>query len=166
MAIPYVRHRHGRYLHTYIARMFSGVPTSVFVGNTSYGFAKSLACMRWQGSTFIVSDIGQQQMLVHADISPIKAAKAERRATMANLESMHAALALPILGRRADGSFVSSYFELDFDAGSVEPAESWISIDAPIVDGMAPRRVSGAPAGSVRITDVIWRLSWPLRPQF
>lgn len=165
MVVPYVRHRNGRYLHTYIVRMFSGVPASVFVGNTSYGFAKLLACMRWRESTFIVSSLAGQ-MLAHAHIGAPLAGKAEIEEAMANLRSTHAALTLPLVGGRADGSLVSSYFEFDFEAGTVEPVDAWISLDAPIVDGIRPRRVAVAPAGSVRITDVIWRLSWPIQPRF
>lgn len=166
MAIPYVRHRRGRYLHTYMARMFSGVPTSVFVGNLYYGFGKSLACMGWEGPIFTVASVGKRQQLAQAGIGAKPATEVETRQTVANLTSLHAALSLPIVGRRTDGSLVSSYFEVDFDAGVVEPRDAWISIDAPIIAGLSPRRYAAVHAGAVRITDVMWRLSWPVRSQF
>lgn len=165
MAVPYVRHRHGRYLHTYMARMFSGVPTSVFVGNFHYGFNKSLACMGWEGPVFTVISATWWQRQAHAGLSAGLDVGAAR-ATLANLSSMNAALSLPILGRRIDGSYVTSYFEFDLDAGQVEPRAAWIALDVPIVAGLTPRRCFSAPAGSMRLSNVMWRLSWPLRCQF
>lgn len=165
MAVPYVRHRSGRYLHTYMARMFSGVPTSVFVGNLYYGFNKSLACMGWEGPLFTVTSVAWRQQLARAGIGTKPGADAARQ-TMANLSSIAAALSLPIVGRRIDGSFVSSYFEFDFDAGQVEPRDTWIALDVPIVAGLIPGRFPSTPSASVRLSNVMWRLSWPLRCQF
>jgi hypothetical protein len=162
MAIPFVRHRSGCNLHLYMARMFSSVPASVFVGNAYYGFAKSLAAMSWQGPIFTVSDATDGHLLLHASVDsgggPDGAAP--------NLAAMRSILALPIVGRRTDGTLVSSYFELDFDAGSVTPADSWISIDAPIMAEVGPHRCYDAPAGTILFNDVIWRLSWPLPCRF
>ena len=163
MAIPFVQHRAGRNLHLYMARMFSTVPTSVFVGNTYYGFAKSLAAMAWQGPMFTVSNAADGHLLAHASVDASTPAPG---AAAPNLAAMQSILALPILGRRADGTLVSSYFEVDFTAGSVAPADSWISIDAPIVAEISLRRCYDAPAGTIQFRDAIWRLSWPVPCRF
>lgn len=165
MAVPFVRHRRGRNLHTYMARMYSSVRASVFVGNAYYGFAKSLASMCWQGPIFTVTSADESHLLVHAAVERTAQAGGERE-PIANLASMREALSLPIVGRRADGSLVASYFDVDFGAGTVEPADSWISLDAPIVTGLSPRRCYDAPSGTVQIRDVIWRLSWPVSCRF
>lgn len=166
MAIPFVTHRRGRHLHTYVARMYSSVPTSVFVGNTYYGFAKSLATMRWEGQIFTVASADESQLLLHAAVERGGDGTRAHERSIPNLTSMQAALSLPILGRRADGSLVSSYFGLDFNAGTVAAADSCISIAAPIVEGLIPGRWFDAPAGTVWVRDVMWRLSWPFPGRF
>jgi hypothetical protein len=164
MAIPFVIHRRGRYLHTYIARMFSSAPASVFVGNTYYGFAKSLATMRWQGPIFLVTGAGGA-LLLHAAVEPGNGRSRGNTGPTANLAAMEEALTLPLLGRRADGSLVCSYFAFDFSGGGVGPADAYVSIDALLLPGLSPRRRYDPDSGSVQIRDAVWRLSWPLPPR-
>jgi hypothetical protein len=156
MAIPFVKQRRGRYLHTYMARMYSSVPTSVLVGNTYYGFSKSLARMQWQGPIFLVTSADGALLLTHMAVED-----GQGSPPAVNLASMRAALSLPIVGRKTDGSLICSYFGFDFSAGEVGAADACISIDAPIVAGLTPRTVYDSPSGTVRVRDVIWRLSWP-----
>jgi hypothetical protein len=52
LAIPYVVRRGERYLHAYVARMYSSWAPVVWDGNARFGYAKERADMRWDGDLF------------------------------------------------------------------------------------------------------------------
>ncbi|MEO8605451.1 MAG: hypothetical protein ABI629_22975, partial [bacterium] len=69
LAIPYVTHRRGRILHTYVPRMFSSYAPVVWDGNARFGLAKQLAEMGWDGPQFIVTG-ADGALLWHAGVAP------------------------------------------------------------------------------------------------
>jgi len=77
------------------------------------------------------------------------------------------------LGKRFfPGSFVNQnaaracYFDWNFSDALVRPADSWISIDAPLVDGLTPRVCYDVDAGTFDVRGMLWQLSWPLAYRF
>jgi hypothetical protein len=79
---------------------------------------------------------------------------------------MRHVFALPIVGRRANGSYVASYFGWDFGAARVRPARAMLSIDTHLVEGLAPRSCSTVESGTFEVQRLIWRLSWPFPCRF
>ena len=67
MAIPFVKHRRGRFLHTYVPRMYSSYYPATWHGNASYGLAKEMAKMSWQGPGFLLAS-DDDALLLHAAV--------------------------------------------------------------------------------------------------
>ena len=163
IAIPFVVHRSGRFLHTYIPRMYASNSPAVWDGNARYGLAKELADLGWWNTTFVVTD-ARGRLVLHADV---EADGAWRRAASAPAARAAAEIfALPVLGRKASGQYVSSYFAWDFDAATARPAAAAISLDAPLVAGLEPRVIQAADGRAVSVQDLRWRLSWPVACRF
>ena len=45
LAVPFVKHRQGRYLHTYVPRIYSSNWPAVWDGNVNYGLGKRMGTM-------------------------------------------------------------------------------------------------------------------------
>src|SRR5215468_7354552 len=69
VAIPFVKHRRGRNLHTFVPRMYSSFFPATWAGNAHYGLAKEMASMRQQGPLFDVTTPDGTQLL-HASVEP------------------------------------------------------------------------------------------------
>jgi hypothetical protein len=159
LAIPYVVHRDGRSLHTYVPRMYSSFFPPVRDGNVHYGFGKALAALAWHGciATLTAPDGG---LLWHAAVEPAGPWTRARHAPP-NLAALRAALALPILGRKANGRYVRSYFDLGFADAQTRPLRCAISIDAALIEGLTPQRCYAVPDGAFEVRGMVWHLSWP-----
>lgn len=158
-AIPYVVRDGGRYLHTYVPRMCSSVAMAVWNGNARFGFAKRLADMRWEGDLFVAT-AEDGRLCWHA---AVQRDGAWARTAPAGLAALADALALPIAGRRDDGSWVESYFRLGFGDALLCPARAVAWFDDEILPGLAAR-VGYAPAGAaLAMQGMTWRLTHPLR---
>lgn len=161
VAIPFVTYARGRYLHTYIPRMYASHLPAVWTGNALYGFGKEVGKMTQYGAVFMLTS-ENDALLWHATTeSP--AAWSGSCGDLPNLEAARAAFALPILGRKSSGEYVHSYFGWDFSGARVRPAASCVTLEVPLVDGMGPRQCSGVPSGTFEAEGMIWRLTWPLR---
>ncbi len=160
MAIPFVTSRDGRYLHTYIARMYSNHFPATWTGNTLYGFAKEMANVRWQGPVLMLTN-ENDALLLHAAIESRCDWSSGSHCELANFEAARAVFTLPVLGRKSAGTYVHSFFGWDFSAARVRSAESCISIDAPLLEGMTPRRCPGVRTGTFQVEAMLWRLTWP-----
>lgn len=160
MAIPFVRHRRGRYLHTFVPRMYSSFPPATWAGNAHYGLAKEPASMRWHRPLFVIATPGGG-LLFHASVEPAGDWAPGPRAELANFAAMRAVFSLPVVGRRHDGTYVASYFGWDFGAARVRPARAWLSIDAALVEGLAPRWCTALAPGTFEVGRMTWKLSWP-----
>ena len=165
MTIPFVKHRRGRYLHNYIPRMYSGYFPATWHGNAFYGFAKEMATMSWQGPVFLVA-AEDGALLLHAVVDATADWLPATPSTLPSFEAMRAIFALPVLGRKADGRFVCSYFGWGFDGAAVRAADVSVTIDASLVAGVTPRVYADVPGGSFEVRGMVWRLSWPTACRF
>lgn len=156
VAIPYVAHRAGRYLHTFVARMCSSWAPVVWDGSARFGYAKELADMRWDGAQFVLT-APDGSLRWHAAVT----SEAEwARTTPPGGTALAAALALPIAGRRGDGSWRESYFRLGH-AEAQRPVQAVLHFDTPLVAGLAGR-ICHAPAGAaVAVRGLTWRITHP-----
>ena len=160
IGIPFVKHTRGAYLHTYIPRMYSTYFPPTWSGNTYYGFGKEIARLRWQGPMFLITT-EDDQLLLHVPVEISGSWVRGDACGLPNFEAMRDVFAMPIVGRKANGSYVCSQFGWDFSDALVRPASARISIDAPLVAGLTPRQCHGVPAGTFQVQGMIWRLSWP-----
>jgi hypothetical protein len=164
IGFPFVRHRDGRMLHTYIPRMYASNSSVVWDGNLRYGLSKELAAMRWWGSTFVLTT-QQGTLLFHAVVKPEGRSTSTHRRTLA-AAAVAQIFSLPMLGRRETGHYVCSYFGWDLASASVRSAAAYLSIDAPLVSGLEPRLFHAAPGGSITVRSMKWQLSWPVSCRF
>ncbi len=157
LAIPYVVRRGGRYLHTFVPRMYSSWAPVVWDGNARFGYAKERADMGWDGDQFIATaDDGSLRW--HAGLQPDGA---WGRAAPPGLDALREAMALPIAGRRADGSWIESYFRLGFGDALLRPTRAVLWFDTALIPGLAPR-ICHAPAGAAfAVRGMTWRITHP-----
>lgn len=161
MAVPFVRHRGGRFLHTFLPRMVCSYFPATWVGNTHYGFGKRMGQMRWEGRIFAVCD-ATGELWLHAHVEELPPSAATAR----SFERARALFALPVVGIRSDGRHVSSYWDFDVRAAQVRPVDAMVTIDAPFATGLLPGEHADVPGGSFAVDGLVWRLSWPGHCQF
>lgn len=160
IVVPFVHHRGGRHLYSYVPRMYSSYFPAVWHGNAHYGFSKEMARMRWQGTVFLATR-EDGSLLLHAAAEPMGDWSPGARCAAPNFDAMRAIMALPVLGRRDDRNYVCSYFGWDFRDALVRPSDSCVSIDAPFLAGLRPRLCHDTASGTFEVRGMIWRLSWP-----
>jgi hypothetical protein len=160
IVVPFVQHGGGPHLHNWVPRMYSSYFPAVWHGNAHYGFAKELARMRWHGPIFLATR-EEGSLLMHADTEPSGDWSPGTRCDAPNFDAMRAIVALPVLGRRDDGTYVRSYFGWDFRDATVRPSDSCVSIDVPVIAGLRPRRCHDTASGTFEVRGMTWRLSWP-----
>lgn len=165
MAIPFVRHRRGRYLHTFVARMYAGYFPATWNGNVHYGLAKQTAELSWQEPIFTVTT-ANGLLLLHAAVEPAGDWVAGPDPALANFAAMQSAFALPIVGHKADGTYVCSYFGWDFAEASVRPVRCALSIDDALIRNLQPQRCYAVHDGAFEVRAMRWRLSWPVPCRF
>ena len=165
MAIPFVKHKHGEYVHTYMVRMYSGYTVATWNGNFHYGFSKETARLRWQGPMYIVTT-EDDALLLHAAAQATGKWSAGESCALASFAAMRTIFAQPVVGRKSNGAYVCSYFGWDFGEALVRPADVWVSIDAPFVEGLTPRECYDVPSGTFQVRRMLWRLSWPSSCRF
>jgi hypothetical protein len=165
MVIPFVRHKRGPYVHTYMARMYSSYAVATWNGNFHYGFSKEMARLWWQGPLYIVTT-ENDSLLLHASVEAGGKWSAGGSCTLPNFAAMQTIFALPVVGRKSNGAYICSYFGWDFDEALVRPADACVSIDAPLVDGLTPRECHDIVSGTVQVRGMLWKLSWPAACQF
>jgi hypothetical protein len=160
LAIPYVTRRDGRHLHTYVPRMYSSLHPPVRDGNVHYGFNKALAELERQGP-IVTLTAAAGPLLWHAAVESSGGWCRAARAALPNLAALQAAFTLPNVGRKESGRYVRSYFGFDWQGAQVRPVRCAMSIDAPLVDGLAPQRCHSVAGGAFEVRGLLWRLSWP-----
>ena len=159
LAVPFARVRGGPHLHVWVPRMFSSYFPATWSGNVYYGFTKDMARMTWHGPVWVMTgETGE--LLVHAAVEPA-ADWSPARLASAHLDPLRAIFALPLVGRRADGTLVTSYFGWDFADAAVRRVGAEVSLDGTLVPGLAPRRCHAVPGGAFEVRNLVWRLSWP-----
>jgi hypothetical protein len=159
VAIPSVTYRGGGALHTYVPRMYSSYFPPVRDGNVHYGFTKAQAVIDWHGpiATLTTPD---GVLLCHATVEALGAWRrhAAARDALAWVEAM---VALPILGRRANGRFVRSRFRFGFSDSLIRPVRCAMAIEVPLIEGCAAERLYSAADAAVEMQGMLWQLSWP-----
>src|SRR2546427_10082470 len=160
VAVPFVKYRRGRQLRTYVPRMYSSYRPAVWSGNANYGLAKRPATMRWQGPFFVIT--GEDgALLLHIGLERGDGWTPASRCELPNFVAMREILAMQVLGRKASGAYVCCYFGWDFGQALVRTADSCVSIDGPVANGIGSRRCPDVAGGTFELRGAIWRLSWP-----
>src|SRR5262249_7283877 len=113
IVVPFVQHGGGPHLYSYVPRMYSTYFPAVWHGNAHYGFSKEMARMRWHHGAFLATR-EDGSLLLHADTEPMGAWSPGSGCDIPNFAAMRAVIALPVLGRRDDGSYLCSYFGWGF----------------------------------------------------
>ncbi|HUE29528.1 MAG TPA: hypothetical protein VMR79_01565, partial [Verrucomicrobiae bacterium] len=165
IVVPFVQHHRGRHLHSYVPRMYASYFPSVWHGNANYGFSKEMARMGWQGPVFLLTR-ENGSLLLHAETEPAGTWSPGSSCDAPNFGAMRAIFELPVIGRRGDGSHVCSYFGWSFEDALVRPSDACVSIHAPLVAGIRPRRHHDVPGGTFEVRGMLWRLSWPVPCRF
>ena len=157
--IPYVKHVAGRYLHCYAQRMYASYHPVVWTGNAHWGLAKKQATMWWHEALYVVMDT-TGRALIEAMAEPDSDWQPADRCTLANFAAVRALGVLPVLGRRPDRTYVTSYFDWDFTHAQARPARAHVTILAPLGGGLLPRECPSAPGGALEVRGMRWKLSW------
>jgi len=160
LAIPFVRHRHGRHLHVHVPRMYSSYFPATWNGNAHYGFGKAMARMEWRGPVFLMTN-ETDDLLLHAAVEPAGDWVSGAAADLPLLAALRAIFSLPVVGRKADGRLVCSWWGWGFGDALVRPAAASVSIDAPLVEGLPLRTCTAVPGGSFEVRGMAWKLTWP-----
>lgn len=161
ISIPFVRHKAGKHIHVYVARMYSSYAVATWNGNFHYGFSKEMAKLWWQGPIYVVTR-EDDALLMHTTVEPSGDWVPGCSCELPNFAALHAVFALPILGRKTNGMYVCSYFGWDFGNARVRPADACVSIDSPLIVGLTPRRCHNVPSGTFEVDGMLWKLSWPI----
>jgi len=165
LVVPFVQHGSHSHLQVYIPRMYSGYFPATWNGNLHYGFGKETAKMYWDGPLFVVvAEAGR--LLLRAAVDTSAPWQPADPCALPNFAAMQAVFSLPVLGRKANGTWVGSHFGWDFSAARVRPAAACISIDAPLVAGLPVRRSEAVPGGAFDVRGMVWRLTWPAACRF
>lgn len=159
LAIPFVRHRGGDALCTYVPRMLSSYFPAVWDGCIRYGYRKTLATMEWSGDTFLMSD-ESEGLLFHA-LRDATGAWADGRDADTLLAPLRDAFMLPILGCKSDGRLVGAYWSWGFDEASVRPAAAHVAVERPLLPN-APVAAWHSEL-TVEVRAMQWQLSLPFR---
>src|SRR5262249_5149920 len=106
-AIPFVKNRRGTHLHPFVPRVVSVFFPARWAGNGNYGLGKGMGTMRWEGPRFAVA-MADGTMVFHASIEPVGGWEAGPRCDLPNFAGMRDVFALPVVGRRTDGTYVTS----------------------------------------------------------
>jgi hypothetical protein len=163
IAVPFVCARDGlpRLL---LPRICSGEPVVTWSGNVHYGFPKSMVPMERLGNSFVVTD-ERGALVLHATTEAAGPWEAATVSTLQGLASAQRIARLPVIGRRTDGTFVTSHFDWELAAASVRPIRGVVAMDSALGPGLEPRVCHGRPENSIAVQNMRWRLSWPEAPR-
>jgi hypothetical protein len=160
VAVPFTRHRAGRLLHTFVPLMYASDARALWSGNAHYGFAKRPGRVGRYGRTLAVTDEGGT-LVMHAIVhdAPPWCAAADR-SVADQVEALRQLGTMPVVGRRADGRDVVSYFDWSLEDAEVRPIAASFEVDAPLHPGLSPAEDPGGLRG-LEVRGLRWRLSWP-----
>jgi hypothetical protein len=152
VGVPFVRRgTDGPYL--FVRGMPCDFWPAVWNGNMYYGFMKQFSRIEWDGDRFVSrSDAAEPDF--HAILEPCAPSTGVEAAAW-----IRQAAALPVMGRRTDGTIVTSRFEWDFSDAAVDPAHVRLHASARFPELTATDVPQCHPG--CRVRGMRWRLSWP-----
>ncbi|MCW5891226.1 MAG: hypothetical protein KIT14_11830 [bacterium] len=159
LAVPFVRHREGRYRHLFFPRMCSSYFPAVADGNLHYGLAKRLAHMEWRPPIFWMTDEAGR-LLFHATVEPT--GPFGDAAGVEAFRGAHRLADLPVLGRCAADRLVTSYFDWGARDARARPVRARLSVSGDLASGLAARETLAGADRCCEVSGMTWRLSWPL----
>jgi len=163
LLVPFVRRRGSQRLCSYLPRMYAGDRVATFTGNTTYGYNKVHTALHWMSDTFAVADpAGGVALEAKVESAGEWETCDANDPSMGGFERVRSLANLPIVGRRADGSIVTSFFEWDASAASVRGARGVVSACAGIAPGLAAAVYESTAAESFEVGNLCWRVSWPV----
>jgi hypothetical protein len=140
--------------------MYASYFPAVADGNNHYGYTKELCRLGWEGPIYVVSR-EDGRLILHADTEPAGPWRPAGSTDLPGFDAVQAFASQPMLGRRADGSWIVSAFDWSFDRARIRPVDCSVSVVAPLARGLPPRRYADVAPGSFEVRDMIWRVSWP-----
>jgi hypothetical protein len=159
IAVPFVRHREGRYHHLFFPRMCSSYFPAVSDGNVHYGLAKRLARMTWRPPFFWMTD-ENGRLLFHAAVEPT--GPFGDAAGVDAFRTAHRLAELPVLGRCAGERLVTSYFDWSAQGVRARPVRARLVWADGLVPGLGAHESLAGDGRLCEVSGMTWRLSWPL----
>jgi hypothetical protein len=101
------------------------------------------------------------RLLFHAMVERSEGPLEPRAQTREALAALCHLAAMPVVGRRDDGSWLACYFGWDFSSARVEPVRCALSVDTVLRGGVPIGESYGAARATYWVDGMIWRLSWP-----
>jgi hypothetical protein len=158
LMLPFVRRSGSSELHSYLPRIYAGDRWATWSGNVFYGYNKLIASLCWISDTLAVST-PRTGVALEAKVEGVSdwepAGAAGAFATLKSFAD------LPVAGRRADGSIVTSWFDWDVSAASLRSVRAAVSLSASVAPGLEACECNGIEGRSFEVSDLRWRVSWP-----
>lgn len=158
IAVPFVLADGDETPAVYLPRVFSTEPVVTWSGNAHYGYGKRMVPIEWLGGTWVVSDEAGA-LLAHAVVEPDGPWERAAASPLATLATTLAAMS--VIGCRNGGGLVRSHFEWDLRESWLRPLSASVSVHASLGRGIEPGAYESTEAGSIEVSDMRWRLSWP-----
>ncbi|MBK7974197.1 MAG: hypothetical protein IPK07_13270 [Deltaproteobacteria bacterium] len=162
IAIPFVQRPGSHRIQTFVPAMGSGYFPAIWHGNQFYGFSKARITIERRGSLVWMSG-PTGGLWMHAAVAAETRWSRRRELEGTALDEIEAALRLPILGQRADGSLVQSWWDLAFRHSLVRVCSAWVAFEKAFVAGLPVGVHQAEPLHSVEVRGMLWQLSWPTR---
>jgi hypothetical protein len=168
LLVPFVQEKTGTLWHNYVVRMYLDDPNAIWIGNVFFAYAKEPGTSQETGTE--VSEFAGSVQMFHANIQPSgpSQSSAQAETTIPNYQAIQTILSMPIVGRRASGELVCSYFELTYTSAMVTPVQSSHEFLQPFVSGMSGwtglGTLSSVANGAVAVQDLNWRIRQPPAP--
>ena len=165
LLVPFVQETSGTRWHTHVVRMYLDNWTAIWIGDTFFAYAKEWGTSVESGTA--VSEFSGGAQKFQANIVPNGAAltNAQAEATLPNYAAIKSILDMPVVGRRADGTLVCSYFELDFTSAMITPVRSTHQFLDPFVPTMSSwlglGTLTNVVDGAIAVQNITWRIKQP-----
>jgi hypothetical protein len=153
--VPFVQLGVERTPVVFTLQMLADHPSAVALGNTVYGYRKTLVQIETSGPTYQCRLQGRTLFSGTGSISGpwLRPLRLDANA----LSWLTSLIGLPILGQRASGQFVRSSFDWDLTRASVRALEAEIHWDGPL-GSLETRSLAGR---GLALRDVTWRTGLP-----
>ena len=165
LLVPFVQETSGTRWHTHVVRMYLDDLNAIWIGNVFFAYGKEWGTSVESGTQ--VSEFAGGVQKFYANITPNGPGRtdAQAEASMPNYAAIKSIFDMPVVGRRADGTLVCSYFELNFTSATITPVQSTHQFLDPFVPPMVNwsglGSLSSVPDGAIAVQNVNWRIKQP-----